>query len=82
MYQKIVSILLIPLLFLYTLMPAAFGAKNDKCFQLGDLKDLHSLSDYVNYIQERGAPSFDTDAFFARAGAGRYCPQNSARPVA
>ena len=30
MYQKIVSILLIPLLFFYTLMPAAFGARNDE----------------------------------------------------
>ena len=63
MLQKITSYLMIPLLFFYTLMPAAFGARNDQCFQLSDLKDLHSLSDYINYVQERGAPSFDTDAF-------------------
>ena len=29
MFQKLVSILMIPILFMYTLMPAAFGARND-----------------------------------------------------
>ena len=66
MFQKLVSILMIPILFMYTLMPAAFGARNDKVFQWSDLKNLHSLSDYINYVQERGAPSFDTDTFLRR----------------
>lgn len=70
MFQKIVSYLMIPLLFFYTLMPAAFGAKNDKVFQMSDLKDLHTLSDYINYVQERGAPSFDTDAFLRLLAPG------------
>ena len=63
MYQKIVSILLVPILFLFSLLPAAFGARNDEGFKLSDLKDLHTLSDYINYVQDHGAPSFDTDAF-------------------
>lgn len=63
MFQKLVSILMIPILFMYTLLPAAFGARNDKVFQWSDLKNLHSLGDYIDYIQERGAPSFDTDTF-------------------
>ena len=63
MVQKIVSILMVPVLFLYTLLPAAMGARNDQTFQISDLKNLHSLSDYINYVQEHGAPSFDTAAF-------------------
>ena len=73
MYQKIVSVLLIPILFFYTLMPAAFGAKTNKeCFQISDLKNLHTLSDYINYVQERGAaseefvPKFDGTGVLAK----------------
>ena len=63
MVQKIISIMMVPLLFFYTLLPAAFGARNDQTFQISDLKNLRSLSDYINYVQDHGAPSFDTDTF-------------------
>ena len=63
MFQKFISYLMVPVLFLASLLPAAFGAGNNKTFDMEDLKDLHTVSDYVNYIQERGAPSFDTESF-------------------
>ena len=64
MLSKIVSLLMVPVLFIYALIPALLGEKNDKSFNDEDLSQLTSISDYINYIQENGAPSFSTKLFF------------------
>ena len=61
MLNKIIAFLLAPLFFFQTLTPAFLGAKNDKSFSDADLQDLRSPADYVNYIQENGAPVFSTE---------------------
>ena len=63
MLEKWISILLIPLLFLQTLVPAMFGNRNDQSMSDADLKTLHSLQDYVTYVDDHGAPSFSTETF-------------------
>lgn len=63
MLTKIVSLLMIPILFLQTLFPAMLGERNDKSLNDKDLKSLTSVSDYVSYISENGAPSFSTELF-------------------
>lgn len=60
MLNKLIVFLLAPLFFFQTLTPAFLGAKNDKSFSDADLRNLRSPADYVNYIQEHGAPVLDT----------------------
>ena len=60
MLNKIIVFLLTPLFFFQTLTPAFLGARNDQSFSDADLKNLRSPADYVNYIQENGAPVLDT----------------------
>ncbi len=56
MFEKWISILLIPLLFLQTLVPAMFGNRNEHSMGDADFKTLHSLSEYVTYVDDHGAP--------------------------
>ena len=63
MFTKLTSMILSLILTLYTLFPAFLGAKNDKTFSDADLGSLKSVSDYVNYVQEHGAPAMDTATF-------------------
>ena len=67
MLEKWISILLVPFLFLQTMVPAFFGNRNDKSFSEADLAGLHSLSDYVAYVEEYGAPAYATDVFVKQA---------------
>ena len=60
MLNKIIVFLLTPLFFFQTLTPAFLGARNDQSFSDADLKNLRSPADYVNYVQENGAPVMDT----------------------
>ena len=64
MLSKIVSLLMVPVLFIYALIPALLGEKYDKSFNDEDLSKLTSISDYINYVQENGAPSYSTKLFF------------------
>ena len=63
MLEKWISILLVPLLFLQTLVPALLGNRNAQSMSDADLKTLHSLQDYVTYIDDHGAPSYATETF-------------------
>ncbi len=63
MFEKIVSLLLIPMLFFQTLVPAFCGNKNEVTFSEEDIAQLHSLHDYVEYVREKGAPAFSTATF-------------------
>ena len=67
MLEKWISILLVPFLFLQTMLPAFLGNRNDQSFSEADTANLHSLSDYVAYVEEHGAPSFSTDTFVKQA---------------
>ena len=67
MLEKWISILLVPFLFLQTMLPAFFGNRNDRSFSEADTANLHSLSDYVAYVEEKGAPSFSTETFVMQA---------------
>ena len=60
MANKALSVILSVLVFVQTLLPMSIGAKGD-----GGLTeaDLTSVSDYVNYVQEYGAPAMDTASF-------------------
>ena len=64
MFSKIFSTFMSVILMLQTLFPFFSGARNDKTFTQADLSSLHSVSDYVDYIRENGAPSMDTQTFF------------------
>ena len=61
MLNKIIAMLLAPLFFVQTLFPAFLGARNDQSLNDEDLKGLRSPADYVNYIQENGAPVLATE---------------------
>ena len=67
MLEKWISILLVPFLFLQTMLPAFFGNRNEQSFSEADTANLHSLHDYVAYVEEHGAPSFSTDTFVKQA---------------
>ena len=62
MVAKLTSALLSIILTLFTLFPAMQGARNDT-FTDEALADLKSPADYVNFIQENGAPAMDTKTF-------------------
>lgn len=88
MLEKWISILLIPFLFLQTLFPAMLGNRNEQSMNSADLKNLHSLQDYVTYIDDHGAPAFSTDTFvkqgkpladLLRALSGRPFPKDENR---
>lgn len=64
MITKLTSMFMTVILTLFTLFPASLGAKNDRTLSEEDLKNLTSVSDYVNYIQEYGAPSMDSATFY------------------
>ena len=67
MLEKWISILMIPLLFLQTMIPAMFGNRNEQSFSAADAAALHSLHDYVAYVEEHGAPAYATDVFVKQA---------------
>lgn len=62
MLAKLTSTLLSVILTLFTLFPALQGARNET-FTDEALADLKSPADYVNFIQENGAPAMDTGTF-------------------
>ncbi len=62
MIEKIISFLLLPLMFFHTLFPAFVGISNEESFSKEDISQLHSLSDYIDYVKDNGAPVFSTDA--------------------
>ena len=61
MFEKIISILLAPLIFLSTLLPFFLGNRNEQTIAEPIPTDLHSIGDYVEYVRENGAPSYSTD---------------------
>jgi len=63
MISKITSFVLAIMIFFQTLLPASLGAKNEVTFNDEDLSALTSVADYINYVQEHGAPSMDTGTF-------------------
>lgn len=67
MLEKWISVFLVPLLFFQTMIPALFGNRNNDSFSEADTANLHSLHDYVAYVEEHGAPSFSTEKFVKQA---------------
>ena len=63
MIEKIISLLLAPLIFLSTMLPFFLGNRNEKTFNEPIPTDLHSVSDYVEYVKENGAPAYSTEVF-------------------
>ena len=63
MLEKIISVLLMPLIFLSTMLPFFLGNRNEETFNEPIPSDLHSLSDYVEYVRENGAPAYSTEVF-------------------
>ena len=63
MFEKLVSILLVPLLFLQTMLPTFLGNRYDPATFDADRASLHSLSDYIEYVENNGAPSYSTAVF-------------------
>ncbi len=63
MFAKLASTLLSVILALFTLFPALLGARNED-YTDEALSDLKSPADYVNYLQEHGAPAMDTETFY------------------
>ncbi len=59
MFGKLVSAFLSVMFLLQTLFPAFLGGKTEKMPE-----DLHSVSDYVAFIEEYGAPAMSTETFF------------------
>ena len=58
MMNKIVAVILSVIAITQTLVPALVGA--DKA---ADMPEMTSAADYINYIQENGAPAMDTGTF-------------------
>ena len=58
--SKILSALMAILLLLQTLFPAGLGAKPQDG---SELPELNSVADYMNYVQQHGAPALDTATF-------------------
>ena len=67
MFNRITALFTAALAFVFSLLPASYGAKNDQTFSDEDLAGLHSLSDYVDYVTEHGAPSMSSDIFLKAA---------------
>ena len=63
MFEKLISILLVPLLFLQTMLPTFLGNRYDPATFDADRASLHSLSDYIEYVENNGAPSYSTAVF-------------------
>ena len=68
MFTKLTSLFTALILTLYTLFPAALGARTET-FSDDALKELRSVGDYIDFIQENGAPAMDS-ATFGRALSG------------
>ena len=66
MLEKWISILLILLLFMQTMLPALFGNRFDRTNE-DAAANLHSLSDYVDYVDNYGAPAYTTETFVKQA---------------
>ena len=71
MFEKLISTVLVPLVFVYTLLPGMLGNRSSQTSPEALPTGLHSLSDYVAYVEENGAPSYST-AVFVRQMAPVY----------
>ncbi len=67
MFAKLISLMLSMLIFLGSVYPASLGAKNKDSFSDEDLAELHSVSDYIDYVHTHGLPSMDTETFLKSA---------------
>ena len=63
MIEKIISLLLAPLVFLNTMLPFMLGNRNEMSIAEPIPTNLHSVSDYVDFVRENGAPSYSTKVF-------------------
>ena len=63
MIEKIISVLLMPLIFLNTMLPFFLGNRNEQTIAEPIPTDLCSVSDYVEFVRENGAPSYSTAVF-------------------
>ena len=63
MIEKIISILLTPLLFLNTMIPFLLGNRNEKTIADPIPTNLHSVGEYVDFVRENGAPAYSTEVF-------------------
>ena len=62
MFERFISAILVPFLFLQSLVPMMFGNKNE-AYKTEDVKNLHSLQAYIDYVEEVGVPAFSTKSF-------------------
>ncbi len=88
MLEKWISVFLVPFLFFQTMIPALFGNRNAQTYSEADTANLHSLQDYVAYVEENGAPAYSTEVFVKqikpltdvlRALSGRPFPKEEDR---
>lgn len=63
MLEKIISLLLAPVIFLNTMLPFFLGNRNEKTIAEPIPTGLHSVQDYVDFVRENGAPSYSTEVF-------------------
>ncbi len=63
MIEKIISVLLAPLMFLNTMLPFFLGNRSEQSLAEPIPTELRSVSDYVDFVRENGAPSYATKVF-------------------
>ena len=63
MFEKLVSLFMVPFLFLQSLMPMALGARNKDAYNEAEVAKLHSLKEYIAFVEEVGVPAYSTEIF-------------------
>ena len=62
MFEKFISMIMVPILFLQSLLPMMMGSRND-AYKKDEVAQLHSLQEYIDYVEEVGVPAFSTRVF-------------------
>ena len=62
MFEKFVSWIMVPFLFLQSLLPMMTGSRND-AYKKDEVAQMHSLQEYIDYVETVGVPAFSTQAF-------------------
>lgn len=67
LFTRVLSLMLSMLIMLGSFLPAMLGAKNEASFSEDEISQLHSVSDYIDYVHTHGLPSMDTETFLNAA---------------
>ena len=63
MFQKLIAAMLAPLIVLYTCLPFLLGNRTAQTSPETVPAGLHSVREYVAYVEEHGAPAYSTATF-------------------